>query len=184
MKNKEKQIKIGNLGGGEYVGKGKFDSEIEKLNSLLTGKQTEIDAANGLIEQLKKGAKGNEELQGKITQYENTVADLQKQLSETKIKGAVKLALLTEKALDIPYLSFKLDEKMKEKGKTLELDENEKIKGWDELLADLKTQCPNQFESGKGGKIEGVPLPGGDDRKTEPASLADALRLRYEQNKE
>ena len=43
--NKENQIKIGNLGTGEYVGKGKYDA----LNELLTGKQTELDTANNLI---------------------------------------------------------------------------------------------------------------------------------------
>ena len=78
--NKDKQIKLGNLGSGEYVGKGKYDA----LNDLLTGKQTELDTANGLIAELKKGTKGNEELQGKINGYETQVADLQKQLAEIK----------------------------------------------------------------------------------------------------
>ncbi len=68
--NKENQIKLANLGGGDYVAKGKYDSEIERLNTLLSGKSTELDNANGLIEQLKKGTKGNEELQGKINSYE------------------------------------------------------------------------------------------------------------------
>ena len=80
--NKDNQIKIGNLGKGEYVGKAKYDA----LDALLKGKETELTTANGLIEQLKKDTKGNEELQGKITQYETTVADLQSQLQETKIK--------------------------------------------------------------------------------------------------
>ena len=84
--NKDKQIKIGNLGSGEYVGKGKYDA----LNELLTGKQTELDTANGLIEQFKKSAKGNEELQGKIIQYETTVKDLQAKLNEQQIKSALK----------------------------------------------------------------------------------------------
>ena len=142
--NKDKQIKIGNLGSGEYVGKGKYDA----LNELLAGKQTELDTANGLIAELKKGTKGNEELQGKISGYETQVTELQKQLAETKIQSAVKVALLAAKALDVPYLSFKLDEKLKSEGRTLELDENENIKGWDDLLSGLKTQLPAQFESG------------------------------------
>ncbi len=159
--NKEKQIKLANLGSGEYVGKGKYDA----LNELLTGKQTELDTANGLIEQLKKGTKGNEELQGKITQYEATVTDLQKQLAETKIKAAVKVALLSEKALDVDYLTYKINEKYKTEGKTLELDEAENIKGWDDLISGLKTQFPTQFESTAGGGrkvLEGGKLPGSD----------------------
>ena len=103
--NKENQIKLANLGGGDYVAKGKHDSEIEKLNTLLSGKSTELDNANGLIEQLKKGTKGNEELQGKINTYETENAKLKEQLQETRIKAAVKVALLSEKALDIDYLT-------------------------------------------------------------------------------
>lgn len=159
--NKDKQIKLANLGNGEYVGKGKYDSEIERLNNLLSGKTTELDTANGLIAELKKGTKGNEELQGKINTYENvTIPDLQKQLQETKIKAAVKVALLSEKAQDIDYLTFKINEKLAEQGKTLELDENDNIKGWDDLKSDLKTQFPNQFESASNGlKVNSVPLP-------------------------
>ena len=162
--NKEKQIKLANLGGGEYVSKGKHDSEIEKLNNLLTGKTTELDSANNLIAELKKGTKGNEELQGKITGYETQVADLQKQLLETKIKSAVKVALLSEKAIDIDYLTFKLNEKLNAEGKTLELDDNENIKGWDDLLSGLKTQLPNQFESAINKKVEPNRLPKPEDK--------------------
>ncbi|MBR5584208.1 MAG: phage scaffolding protein, partial [Lachnospiraceae bacterium] len=101
--NKDKQVKLGNLGSGEYVGKGKHDSELEKLNQLLSGKTTELETANNLIADLKKNSKGNEEMQGKITTYETQVAELQKQLQETKVKSALKVALLSEKAVDIDY---------------------------------------------------------------------------------
>jgi hypothetical protein len=183
--NKDKQIKIGNLGGGEYVGKGKHDSEIEKLNALLSGKDTELQTANNLIAELKKGTKGNEELQGKITGYESQVVQLQAQLKETKINAALKVALLSEKAVDIDYLTFKVNEKLKGEGKALELDENENIKGWDDLLSGLKTQFPAQFEkAGKGGfTVEANPLPSGDPAKPEPTSLAEALRQQFEADK-
>lgn len=175
--NKDKQIKIGNLGSGEYVSKGKHDA----LQAQFDGQKTELETANGLIAELKKGTKGNEELQGKISGYETQVADLQKQLHETKVKSAVKVALLSEKAIDIDYLTYKLDEKLKAEGKTLELDENDKIKGWDDLLSGLKTQLPAQFETKKGGQVDPNPLPSGDDgRKAEPNSLADALKLEFE----
>ena len=158
--NKDKQIKIGNLGSGEYVGKGKYDA----LQELLTGKQTELDRANGLIAQLKKDTKGNEALQGKITEYETQVQQLQAQLAEVKVKSALKVALLSEKALDVDYLSYKVNEKLKADGKTLELDENEAIKGWADMLSGLKTQFPTMFESGTDGRkvLEGGKLTGGD----------------------
>lgn len=175
--NKDKQIKVGNLGSGEYVSKGKHDA----LQALFDGQKTELETANGLIAELKKGTKGNEELQGKISGYETQVADLQKQLQETKINSAVKLALVGAKALDVPYLTFKLNEKLKEEGRSLELDENEKIKGMDDILSGLKTQLPAYFESAKGGKVDPHPLPTGDDgRQTEPKTLADALQMEFE----
>lgn len=162
--NKDKQIKLANLGGGEYVGKGKYDA----LQALLDGKTTELDTANGLIAELKKGTKGNEELQGKITGYETQVAQLQAELQETKIKSAIKVALLSEKALDVDYLSFKLENRMKEEGKKLELDDADNIKGWKELLTDLKTSFPNQFENEGKRKYQNGSLPplGGDGAVT------------------
>lgn len=179
--NQNNQIKLANLGGGDYVSKGKHDSEIERLNTLLSGKSTELDTANGLIEQLKKGTKGNEDLQNKITGYETQVATLQQQLQETRIKAAVKVALLSEKALDIDYLTFKLEEKLKEQGKNLELDENDNIKGWDELKSDMKTQFPTQFESvtgnGKGQVIEENHLP--DPSKSTGLTKAELLKKPY-----
>ena len=166
--NADKQIKIGNLGSGEYVSKGKHDSEIEKLNNLLSGKNTELETANSLIADFKKNTKGNEELQNKITGYESQVETLQKQLAETKIKAALKVALLSEKAVDVDYLTFKVNEKLKDQGKALELDENDNIKGWEDMKSELKTQFPTQFESGNGGLkgqiIEPNKLPGSEKR--------------------
>lgn len=162
--NKDKQVKLANLSSGEYVGKGKYDA----LQALLDGKTTELDTANGLIAELKKGTQGNEELQGKITTYEGQIQQLQEQLQETKIKSAIKVALLSEKALDVDYLSFKLENKMKEEGKTLELDDADNIKGWKDLLTGLKTQFPNQFENeGKRKYLDGsLPPVGGDGTVT------------------
>lgn len=175
--NKEKLVKLANLSGGEYVGKGKFDA----LQEQLTGKTTELETANGLIAELKKGTKGNEELQGKITAYEGQVADLQQQLAETKLKSAIKVALLSEKAVDIDYLTFKLEEKLKEKGETLELDENDNIKGWDSQLDGLKTQFPTMFESGTK-KIEPNKLPDGDPNKG--LTRAELLKKSYKERQE
>ncbi len=159
--NKDKQVKIANLGTGEYVGKGKH----EALEALLQGKEAELTTANNLIAELKKGTKGNEELQGKITGYEAQMADLQAQLQEVKIKSAIKVALLSEKAVDVDYLTFKLNEKLKEKGESLTLDENDNIKGWDVLKDGLKTQFPTMFETSTAQRkvLGDNRLPGGDN---------------------
>ena len=161
--NKDKQVKIGNLGSGEYVGKGKYDA----LNEQLTGKQTELDTANALIADLKKGSKGNEDLQSKISEYETQVADLQAKLAETELKAAVRLALSESGAADADYLEFKL----RESGETLELDDNGKIKGWEDKISVLKTQYPKMFESagGDGYQVLGDNrLKQSDGRKTIP----------------
>ena len=180
--NKDKQIKLENINSGNYVSKLKYDDIVQQL----TGKNTELESANGLIAELKKGTKGNEELQGKISGYETQVADLQAQLQETKLKSAIKVALLGEKAVDVDYLTFKLNEKLKEKGEALELDENDNIKGWDSLRDGLKTQFPTMFESAGAGKYKVLgdnKLPEGDgDRTTGPQNLAEALKMQYENN--
>lgn len=186
--NKDKQIKIANLGTGEYVSKSKH----EALNDLLKGKDAELTTANGLIAELKKGTKGNEELQGKITAYESQVADLQKELKETKIKSAVKVGLLAAKCKDVDYVTYKLMETLKEKGETLEIDENENIKNWDDKLSGLQTQLPTQFEGGGEGDnggftpLDNKGLPKNFDNKavTKEQFLAmgynDRLKLKQE----
>lgn len=171
--NKEKPVKIGNLGSGEYVGKGKYDA----LQALLDGKTGELETANGLIAELKKGTKGNDELQGKITAYEGQVQQLQEQLQETKIKSAIKVALLSEKALDVDYLTFKLESKLKGENKKLELDENDNIKGWNDMLSGLKTQFPTQFEKSTSKKIDENKLDEGNEGNT--LTKAEILKKPY-----
>lgn len=180
--NKEKQIKLANLSSGEYV----LKSEYDALNETLKGKETELNTANTLIADFKKDTKGNEDLQSKIIGYETDIANLQSQLAETKLKSAVKVALLSENAADVDYLTFKLNESLKAKNESLELDENDKIKGLDNRISELKAQFPNMFKSGgaDGYKlIGGGKLPEGNhETSEEPKDLADALRLQYERN--
>lgn len=176
--NKEAQIKLANLAAGEYVGKGKY----EALNDILKGKEGELTEANGLIAELKKSTKGNEELQGKISAYESQVAELQQQLAETKVKSAIKVALLSEKAVDVDYLTFKLNEKLKEKGESLELDENDSIKGWDDKLSGLKVQFPSMFESSAangGKKIQENKLPDPDNANKDGYTKENILKKSY-----
>ena len=74
--------------------------------------------------------------------------------------------------------------KLKEKG-DLELDDNGKIKGFDDKLAGLKTEHPTQFGSeGNGGReIDPQPLPKSDPRENEPKNLAEAIAQNYNQAK-
>ncbi len=139
-----------------------LDIRYGKLKTDHDGKLKELTEAQNLIAELKKSNKGNEDLQGKITAYEGQVAELQKELEQTKLEAAIKVELLSSKALDVDYLTFKL----KEKGE-LALDENGKIKGWEDKVAALKTQFPTQFEGSSTKKYEEYKLPdqqGGGDQ--------------------
>lgn len=136
----------------------------------LTAQHTE---ATTLIEQLKKDASGNQALQGKISGYEATIQQLQEQLKQTQIDAAVKVALLSAKAMDVDYMTFKL----KEKG-ALDLDENGKIQGIEDKLAGLKTQFPNQFEGAGQRKVEPQPLPK-DHNTNGGVTRAEFLRKSY-----
>lgn len=182
--NKENQIKIGNLGSGEYVGKGKY----EALEALMASKDKELTTANGLIDELKKGTKGNEELQGKITAYESTVANLQTELQEVKIKSALKIGLLSEGCKDVDYVAYKINENLKADGKTLELDENENIKGWSDIASGIKIQLPAQFGAGNNRKVLGDNrLPVGDPApatvtREQFAAMGYNERLKFKQD--
>ena len=127
-----------------------LDIRYNKLKTDSEGKDKQIAEANALIEDMKKTNKGNEALQQKVTEYETRMTQLQAELEQTKLDAAIKVELLESKAVDVDYLTFKL----KAKGE-LALDENGKIKGWEDKLAALKTQFPGQFEGdGKKNIIE------------------------------
>ncbi len=173
--NKDKLIKLANLTTGEYVGKGKYDA----LQAQLDGKTTELNTANDLIADLKKGTKGDETLQGKISGYETQVSQLQTELEKTKLENAIQLALRDANVVDPDYLAYKLKEKYKPE--ELALDDGGKIKGWDDKLSGLKTQFPTQFKGDGGKKYDDNRLPDGDPGGgSEPKSLEDALKLAYE----
>lgn len=137
-----------------------LDVRYSKLKGDHEGKLSELGEASKLIEELKKSGKGNEEIQSKITGYESQVQTLQAELETTKLESAIKVALLSEKAQDVDYLTFKL----KEKGDAITLDDNGSIKGWNDLVSGLKTQFPTQFETSQSKKFEENKLPDEGDK--------------------
>jgi hypothetical protein len=119
-----------------------MDVRYPKLKADHESLTAQHGESTKLIEQLKAGTKDSEALQGKITNYESTIANLTTQLKNTQIESAAKIELLNAKVTDVDYMMFRL----KEKG-DLELDDQGRIKGIDDRLAGLKTQFPNFFES-------------------------------------
>lgn len=132
------------------AGEENLDIRYGKLKTQNDATAQQLTEANALIEELKKGTKGQEGLQQKITAYETQVQQLQAELEKTKLEAAIKVELLSSKAKDVDYLAYKLNEKLKHDGETLTLDDNGAIKGWDDKLAGLKTQFPTMFETDSG----------------------------------
>lgn len=138
------------------AGEENLDIRYSKLKADHDSLVAQHSESTKLIDQLKAGTKDSEALQGKITSYEAQVAELQKQLKQTQLDAAIQVALLGAKATDVDYMTFRL----KEKG-DLEMDDQGKIKGIDDMLAGLKTQFPAFFESAN------------DQRELQPHKLPD-----------
>lgn len=168
--NKDKQIKIANLGGGDYVSKAKHDA----LQALFDSKDQELTAANGLIDGFKKSQKDNEAIQGQITTYQDQVKQLQAQLVQTQIDSGLKIAFIEAGGTDIDFLIWKA--KQGNDGKPLELGEDGKIKGIDDLISGLKSSAPNHFKKAGGFRVDENRLPEG---KTGGMTRAEFMRKPY-----
>ena len=163
-----------------------FTSAEENLDIRYGKLKTDFDAltkqhgeSTALIEQMKKDNAGNADLQSKITEYEGKIGNLQKELQQTKIDAALKVALLEAKVTDVDYLTFKI----KEKGE-VKLGDDGKIKGIDDTIASLKKQFPQHFASDSKKKIDENKLPGQNNQgsENEPKTLAEALQQQFEAN--
>lgn len=151
-----------------------MDVRYPKLKADHETLTSQHGEATKLIEQFKAGSKDNEALQGKITSYEATIADLTKQLNEQKLDAAMdrKLTAAGAKPEDFDYLKFQ----WKKKGE-ITLDDNGEIKGSDDAIAGLKTQHPVQFTSANNQReIEEHQLP--DRNKQEQGAMTKAEFLR------
>lgn len=137
-----------------------LDGRYAKLKTNYDGLSAKHAEQETLIAQLQQNAAGNEALQGQIAERDATIQALQKENEKLRVEGAIKIGLLEAKASDVDYMTFKL----KEKGE-ISLDENGKIKGWEDMIAGLKTQFPQQFESSSRRKVEENKLQTGEGEK-------------------
>lgn len=163
-----------------------MDVRYPKMKTDFEGAVQERDAANATIAELKKAAKGQADMQAIITNHEGTIQKLTEQLAQEKLNAAIKVGLLSEKAVDVDYLTFKLNEKLKGDGETLTLDDNGNIKGWKDKVDGLRTQFPTMFEAANdGGNPDGyevVPLPLRKGNGSTDAPTKESFRsMTYEQ---
>ncbi len=147
-----------------------IDIRYGKLKTEHEAVVKERDESKALIESLQKSNKGNEGLQKQVAEYQSKMEQLQKELQQTKLDSAINVGLLSAgvKPDDIDYVTFKL----KAKGE-LELDEQGKVKGWDDKVAGLKTQFPAQFESSGAKKVMEHKLP--DDQNSGDGITRESL---------
>lgn len=144
--DKLKHVRFADLSEGGYVSKDKYAS----LETDLSGKTSELEKANNLIEELKKSTGKDEGLQQKIIDYESEIETLKRENADLKTENALKFALVAAGAVDVDYLVFKA----KEKGE-VELGDDGKIKGEDALISGLKTQHPAMFGASNGSQQNG-----------------------------
>lgn len=139
-----------------------LDVRYGKLKTDHENLTAEHQKSTDLIAELQKATKGQEAVQGKITEYEATIKQLQEEAVQARTESALKIGLLSAgaKADDIDYLIFKMSHDTDWKP---ELGDNGMIKGLDDKVKGLKTQFPNQFETASQKKIEEKKLDKPDD---------------------
>lgn len=101
--NKDKQVNVGNLSSGEYVGKGKYDTLLAEKGNL----ETQLKTLNTTIEDLKKNHKDNEDLQTKIGNLEKELKQQQGENVKISKNFALKEQLSKAGVMDPDYLIYK-----------------------------------------------------------------------------
>lgn len=127
-----------------------LDVRYGKLKTDHDGIKGEYEKAQGLIAELQKGNKGNEELQAKVAQYEQELAAVREENIKVKTESAIQLALRDAGAEDTDYLTFKLNELGE-----IKITDDGKIEGIEDKINDLKTKYPTQFANDGEGDTKG-----------------------------
>lgn len=138
-----------------------IDTRYSKLNDNFNAKNQELLEAQNLIKELQESNKGNEALQGKITEYESTIAKLQAENKELEMKSALKDVLNENYALDTDYLMYQIEKG----GYELKQDDKGKFINIDEVMNGLKENFPNQFEKSAKRVVDVKELPDDDGNK-------------------
>lgn len=162
-------------------GEENIDIRYSKLKGEHDTKIKELEGANELIKQLQDSAKDNEAVQTKITEYETQIQKLQEDAAKAKLDYAIKASLLEKGVLSdsMDFLLFKIGQDNKD----IKLNEEDKLEGID--FNEIKTKYAAHFKGDNpegGTKYEQNPLPQGGEPDSAPQSLADALKMKYENN--
>ena len=88
-----------------------LDVRYGKLKTDHDNLTAEHKKSTDLIAELQKATKGQEAVQGKITEYQSTIEQLKQEAIQAKTESALKIGLLSAGAKpdDIDYLLFKMN---------------------------------------------------------------------------
>lgn len=136
--NKEKQVKLADLGGGEYVGVGKYNALVTEKDGI----QEKLTTADATITTLKKDNKDNETLQATIKTHEGTIETL-KTTYEGKIKELTINTAIQSKLTEAKHPELLIDKF--DKAKLSLSDDGKQVFGIDEQLAIIKEQYKDLF---------------------------------------
>lgn len=172
-----KELKQNNL---HFANEENLDIRYGKLKDDMEAKNKLYEEAQKHIEELSKGVKSGEELKAKQSEYEHRIAELENELKQTKINSELKQALSEANAADIDYAIYKISNRLKSEEKELELDNNGKIKGIEEIISKEKQRNANLFNNSSKKEVEVREI--GKSTKVpsnEPKSLLEALQQHY-----
>lgn len=127
-----------------------IDVRYGKLKTQHEAVSSQLKEANATIEGLKQSNADGEQMQTRISDYEQKILQMEERLKQVERDSAVQVKLHEANATDVHYMTFCLNEQLKKDEKTIELDESGDIKGWNDLLGALQTRFPAFFENGKG----------------------------------
>lgn len=159
-------------------GEENIDIRYSKLKGEHDTKLQELQGAQDLIKQLQEASANNEDVQSKITEYENQIKILQEEAAKAKLDFAIRTGLLEKGVLadSMDFLLYKINQDNKE----LKFGEGDKLEGID--FEEVKTKYASHFKAEEGNgekKFDPNGLPIGDKQETAPTSLADALKMKY-----
>lgn len=126
-----------------------LDTRYTKLKEQKEQLENDLATANKLVGDLKKTNKDAEELQNKITEYEQQVQQLETERAEERKTYALKEALTKEGVSDVEYMLYKLGE--------VEVDKDGNIVDLDNKVKALKETNPTFFASEAKNNEPGAP---------------------------
>lgn len=154
----------------EYMPTVRFDEVVAQKNEL----KTQVGELTGQIDSLKKAAEGNEALTKQIEELQQHAKDADERVKNTTLDSAIKVAAIAAKANDpADVLAFVDKSKL--------IVDGDKVVGLDDQIKSLQESKAYLFatEDKKVDPKGGGEFGGGNNGKTEPETLRDAIAAKY-----